>query len=106
MQNFDRNKWETIALQFTNIVDKHNEAAFQNELDIFEFNFKELSAKLVQSGQTLVQFWPSQEESYPLITKLAVASPTLPYSSVSIERTFSILRDIREPKRNRLCTPH
>jgi len=40
---------------------------------------------------------------YPNLSKLALIVLILPYSTVSIERTFSVLKQIRGVERNRLC---
>jgi len=103
LQDFKAEKWKILANQFSNIVLKNNMNSVQNELDILEFNFKDLGLKLASLSQNLIVFWSSQKSDYPLLSKLALACITLSYSTVSIERTFSILRDIKTPKRNKLC---
>ena len=103
LQDFKAEKWKILANQFSNIVLKNNMNSVQNELDILEFNFKDLGLKLASLSQNLIVFWSSQKSDYPLLSKLVLACITLSYSTVSIERTFSILRDIKTPKRNKLC---
>jgi hypothetical protein len=48
--------------------------------------------------------WASQELDFPLITKLARALLTLPYTSAEVESTFSKFKVIKSPYRNRLST--
>jgi len=107
-------KWMELGKQFNNIIQQTNSVSFSNELESFEFNYKSLQASykefkikisnnLKLPSQHLIQFWESMRDSYPFITAIAFACLTLPYSTISIERTFSALRDIKYSKRNRLC---
>ena len=38
-----------------------------------------------------------------MISKIALTAYTLPYSSAGVERAFSVLKDIKSSKRNRMC---
>jgi len=51
----------------------------------------------------LLNFWYNKRKDFPLISQIALTAYTLPYSSAGVERAFSILRDIKRPKRNRMC---
>lgn len=102
-ERFDALKWTNLAKQFTNIVGPQQQAAFHNQLDMYEYNFSKFPSLSHESVETVLQFWNSKMNVYPLLSKIALACLTLPYSSVSVERTFSHLRDIKHSKRNRLC---
>ena len=104
LENFDETKWKVLAQQFTNIITRDNSDIFINELDSLAYNFETLRLAALNSSQNFIAFWLCKKEEFPFISKLAQACLTLSYSTVSIERTFSILRDIRTPKRNKLCT--
>ena len=60
LENFKAEKWIVLANQFTNIVPKESMNMVQNELDILEFNFKDLSLKLSNQSSNLIPFWSSQ----------------------------------------------
>ena len=51
-----------------------------------------------------IEIWSKLAEEYPLCSKLAKALLILPYSTCSVERVFSSMRDFRTPKRSRLTT--
>jgi len=103
LEGINESKWTTLAKQFTNIVPSNEFNAFKNQLDIFAWNFPELKSYFNSSNQNLINFWTSNKIiDYPILKKLALACLTLPYSTVSVERSFSILRDIQRPKRNNL----
>jgi len=113
-EKFADQKWHCVAEQFKNITTK-NSPSFLDELERFDFNYGgnqsickdfKISFPPLQKGsnQYLVHFWNSVQGSYPIMRKLAIACLTLPYSTITIERSFPALRDIKYAKRNRLCT--
>ena len=108
-------KWMSLSKQFTNIITQENFASFSNELESFGFNYKDhqslykdfkvkFSNNSKLPSQSVLQFWQNLKDVYPFMSSVAFACLTLPYSTISIERTFSVLRDIKYSKRNRLCT--
>jgi hypothetical protein len=60
------------------------------------------SNQLIQTNPSFLYQWKPWESRFPITFKLACAVQTLPYSSVSLERRFSQLTDIKTVKRNRL----
>ena len=101
LNNFNSEKWVNLAVRFLNIIVPKDLTSFIHELESFEFEFATLQTEFRKANNTIV-YWGSVQ-GYPNMKKLALAILTLPYSTSSIERSFSMLKDIKEPRRNRLC---
>ena len=76
--------------------------SFCNELDSFEFNFEEIQSEMKAKKKSPLEHWAKYEEDYPNICTLAKAILVLPHSTVSVERIFSNMKDIKTIKRKRL----
>jgi len=99
-KSFNYEKWMALAKRFNNIIEPHNFTSFSHEVKSLKHEFTLLQSRHNDSSNVLV-FWDSLKD-YPSIRKLALAILTLPYSTAAVERTFSMLRDIKDPRRNRL----
>ena len=104
LTEFDKEKFVSLAKHFKNIIPSHSLSKLQNELDILEYNFSDMKKQKEQLSHENVLFWTSLRAEYPLICKLALAVLTLPYSTACVERTFSLLKDIKDVRRNRLSS--
>ena len=56
----------------------------------------------IRNASSFIEVWKQEKETYPLIFRLAQSIQVFPYSTVSIERSFSSITDIKTIKRNRL----
>jgi len=91
--------WLKLGKRFETKIDYDSLAT---ELDIFEWNFQGIQESFKSKRASNIEFWENLRDEYQNICDLALIIITLPYSTVSIERTFSILRQIRGTERNRL----
>ena len=94
-------QWNNLFRMFKNHIHLSKGSHLSDELMNFRFHYNELKG-LQANCNNMLGFWNQQRAEYPIMWEIAVNSLTLPYSSAEIERTFSHLRDIRLPKRNRL----
>lgn len=101
MKTIDKPSWQKLASKLKPIIDSQG---IQDELEIAEYNFEDLQQPFRYNGENQIRFWKNKSTEYPIMSKIALAVFTLPYSTVSIERTFSMLKDIRDPRRNRLSS--
>lgn len=101
LKKFDITKWCNLALEFPQVISPSERTTLQHQLEIFGEELKELKT-LYENEEKKVAFWNKLSNEFSLIKKLALTLITLPYSTVGIERTFSILRDVKTSKRNRL----
>ena len=91
LKNLDENnekKWIKLAKHFKSKIDF---GAFTTELDIFKWNFEDIQNDYKVLRTQPAKFWTTMLSEYPNLGKLAMIL-TLPYSTVSIERTFNVLR--------------
>ena len=103
LTSFDKDKWITLDDKFSNIITSELKAKFTHEVDHLEYNYLDLLAQKDWAGG-IVHFWTTMQSEYPILSKLALSVQTLPYSTACVERTFSVPRDIKKPKRNRLSS--
>jgi len=101
LKTLDKKLWQILASRLNPILDSQG---IIDELEIAEFHFDDLQQSLRSYGDNQIKFWKNQSIEYPTMSKISLAVLTLPYSTVSVERTFSMLKDIRDPRRNRLST--
>jgi len=103
LKEFDKEKWLRLQSRFTNILSTDKmRACFCNELDSLEYRFEEIQSEIKAKKKSPLESWANYEEEYPNICILAKAILTLPHSTVSVERIFSNIKDIKTIKRNRL----
>ena len=98
--SFER-KWQEIYNNFKNQIVSKNFSHLSDELMSFRFKYNELKS-LQGSISDVITFWEIQKKDYPIMTEISIIALTLPYSTAEIERSFSLLRDIRQPKRSKL----
>jgi len=101
MTKMDKQKWFGLAKFFSNIVKSSEFISFQHQMELFEEEYGALKEEFSKTSNKLT-FWNSLGAEYSLIKKLTITLFTLNYSTVGIERTFSMLTDIKTMKRNRL----
>lgn len=100
--SFDREKWMSLFKHFKEFA-KINASDLEHELDLLYIRFETLKSQK-DNMNNLVSFWFSKNKEFPLISKIALTAYTLPYSSAGVERAFSVLKDIKSSKRNRMCS--
>ena len=72
------------------------------EAELIKFSGKSFSYYKKDKENSL-QIWDHIEnDGFQLLSKIAIATQTLPTSSASIEQSFSMLKLIKTDKRNRL----
>jgi len=92
----------TLARRFDNIILPHEESDVNSEVETLENNYHQVRKRIKNSFEGSLEAWKQIHRTYPLIYRLARTVQTLPYSTSSIERNFSVLKDIKTIKRNRL----
>jgi len=102
---YEKEKWLRLKDQFPNVLKTQKmKDAYVKEMEKLEYNYRKIVDRFSQSVEKIspITFWRSQANLYPTIYLVARAVFVLPYSSVSVERVFSNLKDIKNAKRNRL----
>lgn len=102
LDRLNKEGWILLAEKFKNIVGSASLPQLHMELKRLEYNFDELD-KQYGDRNNLIQFYKSLSRDFPILGRLALAVQSLPYSTSSVERTFSMLKDIKEPRRNRMA---
>ena len=64
-----------------------------------EQNYHQVRKRIKNSLEGSLEAWKQIHRTYPLIYRLARTVQTLPYSTSSIERNFSVLKDMKTIKR-------
>jgi len=110
-------KVQKVASKFSNLLSENEISDLQNEnvtLGLHWLKIHNSSKDIVsiysnenvdfesQTDPSFLHQWKLSASRFPITFKLARAIQVLPYSSVSIERKFSELTDIKTLKRNRL----
>ena len=94
----------TLARRFTNIIPTEEYRSFCSEVKNVERCAQDIIQRLKDSkGCSWLSVWRNLRGEFNLIYKLACAVQVLPYSTASIERTFSATIDIKTVKRNRIA---
>jgi hypothetical protein len=96
-------KIHQLAIRFSNIIHTDQLTKFGHEIENLECNFMQIK-KLFENNSKAnwLNIWKTYQDSYSLIYKLARAMQVLPYSTVNIERGFSVATDIKTIKRNNI----
>lgn len=109
-------KIQKVAIKFKNLLSENEQLKLQAENASLNLNWLKIrnSPKVETMNYDLIiteenekdpsflYQWRPFASKFPLTYKLACAVQVLPYSTVSIERKFSQLTDIKTLKRNRL----
>lgn len=95
------NDWKYLLERFTNIIPLDYEADWRLELDRFALN-DDIVEEAKNFKNDFLTMWYHFGNTYPLISRLAIALLTVAHSSVPVERVFSWLKDVKSQKRNRL----
>ena len=94
-------KWLRLAQTLLPFTKWPSLRGFKEELASFNASFVTLKAKL-DNQESHIAFWSSQFREYPRIRDLSIIILTLPYSTCNVERSFSMLKDIKYDRRNKL----
>jgi len=99
-------KLRQLGKRFSNIINPRTELSkLSGEIDKLELNLNDIqSHNQSNASKNWLLTWESNRNSYPLLYRLARAIQTLPYSTVKIERCFSIATDVKTIKRNNLSS--
>jgi len=97
---YDYQKWINLRDRFTNMIKKDEYNDFEDQLGRLKKNFSDL--RLETYHFHVMDIWRRNKSKFPLLFKLAKYLMVIPYSSCSVERTFSQCLDIKTLKRNRL----
>lgn len=100
LQIYNEDKWKRLRDRFSNIISVEERTEFNAQLKRFKINYPDIKNNL--GSKPLLEVWLEQSTKFPLLYRFVRALMVLPYSSCSIERTFSKLTDIKTLKRNRL----
>ena len=100
---FNKKKWINLMERFSNIISTDTlKESFIHELSRLEYNFPKIQYNMMLLKPTPLRLWNGLKHDYPTIFVLVKALLVLPNSSVCVERMFSTLKNIKNPKRNRL----
>lgn len=105
--DFKAEKWLKLKDLFPNILKTPKmRDELVREIEKMEYNYKKLKTKYFNPTHDIsfIEVWNHLKPTYPNMCELARALIVLPYSSVSVERIFSSLKDIKTKKRSRLTT--
>ena len=95
---------KTLAARFDNVIPKEHFSKFNEEVNDLVHEGKRIGKKVNDTlTSSFLSVWKQERDSFGMIYKLALAMQVLPFSTVSLERSFSVLTDIKTIKRNRLC---
>jgi len=102
--SIDLEKWKRMAAKFYNLISQGSK--FANELREIAFALKgsTLQFYLNSTRHNIVDMWEGLKEKYPVMSKLALGLLVLPSSTAPVERIFSVLKNIKTPRRNRILT--
>ena len=84
------------------ISDDDMKQNFSAETEQLNFHYNRIKTELIRPSYSILQVWNNPSEEFPTLSILARAMCVLPVSTVDLERTFSRLKEVDSPKRNRL----
>ena len=105
--SFEKELWKNMANHFVNVISNSTEKSkFGNELNEFETEYQGLvlQARIKENGNNLISLWEDLKNDYPYMAKLSLTMLVLPYSTCSVERIFSQVKNTKSSSRNRLQT--
>lgn len=95
-------KIRLLAGKFKNVIAEHEVGLFNKELNKLQYRMEDIHSNISKQG--FLKTWDHEKTKSPLVYKLIRALQTLPYSTVSLERNFSLAKDIKTLKRNKIST--
>ena len=99
----DMEVWNKLKNRFTNVIENEKmRENFSTQVEQFNFHYRKIKANYIKPSYSILQVWHSLSEEFPTLSILARALCVLPTSTVNLERTFSKLKEVKSPKRNRL----
>lgn len=98
----DIERLKLLAAQFGNIIEDFEISDFHNETERLEQERVEINRVIENHKANPLYAWRQESESFPLVYRLLRALELLPYSTCSVERTFSGVKNIKTEKRNKL----
>ena len=106
-EDFKSENWLKLKDLFPNILKTTKmRDEFVREIEKMEYNYKKIKAKYFNPIHDIsyIDIWNHLKPVYPNMFELARGLLVIPYSSVSVERIFSSLKNIKIPTRSRLTT--
>ena len=94
--------WDELATQFDDIITPDNTDEFEREVRMFVFQWETLKEDIDSFNKNYVAAWFYLSQDYPNLARLAQALLVFPYSSASVESSFSKLKGYKTLYRNRL----
>ena len=94
--------WEDLAKNFTNIITLENSDEFEQEVRRLIFQWNNIKLDIEGFNKNYISAWNYLSSDYPNVSKLAQALLVFPYSSSSVESSFSKLKGYKTIYRNRL----
>jgi len=92
-----------LANRFNNIITPDVFHAFEDELNALNLDNENIRQEIKQTTKRkYLEAWQKFQSNFPLLYKLITAVEAISYSSASVERLFSTMKDIITLKRNRL----
>ena len=104
-EDYNESKWLALKDLFPNILKtKKQRDDFATEVRKMEYSHGKIRETLRNSITKIspLTLWKRESLNYPNMYLVAQAVFVLPYSSISVERVFSTMKDIKNRKRNRL----
>ena len=94
--------WKELGEEFPNIITQENEIEFHEELEKFGLEYKDICKNHLSSEKSIVHTWERLSKEYPNLSKIAKALLVLPFSTATVESTFSEFKAFKTPYRNRI----
>jgi len=101
-EKFEIQTWRELGRKFPNIITSQRTLEFEEELGRFSNKYSKIKSKYTSPKTSILITWDLLDEDFPNMALLAKALIILPYSSSSVESTFSRLKGFVSPHRNRL----
>lgn len=101
-REFNIDTWRSLGKTFLNVIRDKKILEFEEELERFKIQYLKIKDKYTSPRTSIITTWNLLYDDYPNMTLLARALIVLPYSSSSVESTFSRLKAFVTPYRNRL----
>lgn len=102
--DFKPENWIFLVKRFTNMVPKEKFSAFIQDIDKLKRDSTTISTYLVANQFNILTTWKAINDqlNYKVLSDFAFALLSLPVSSVFVERTFKVIKEIKTAKRTPL----